>query len=302
MSYRELTMIDVKEVLRRWAAGQKVRQIARATGTDRKTVRRYIAMAKKLGVGSEHALDDCAVHEVAQAVQARPIPDASEERNDVAQHRERIAEWLNRKRPLRLRKIHTLLVRYGLTASYSTLRRYAMQELGWSKKAPTIRLEDPPPAQEAQVDFGKMGIVVDPATGKRRTLWAFIITLSFSRYMFVWPTFVQTTEAVCEALDRAWWFFGGMPHTIVPDNMKAIVRKPDSLSPALTDAFVDYVQARGFFVDPARIRSPKDKARVENQVPYVRESWFDGETFLSLDDARQSAEHWCRDVAVSMST
>jgi hypothetical protein len=64
MSYRELTMIDVKEVLRRWTAGQTVGQIGRATGTDRKTVARYVAMAKALGVGSEHALDDGAVHRI----------------------------------------------------------------------------------------------------------------------------------------------------------------------------------------------------------------------------------------------
>ena len=57
------------------------------------------------------------------------------------------------------------------------------------------------------------------------------------------------------------------------------------------------MQARGIFVDPARIRSPKDKARVENQVPYVRESWFDGETFADLEDARRRAESWCRDDA-----
>ena len=62
-------------------------------------------------------------------------------------------------------------------------------------------------------------------------------------------------------------------------------------------AFLDYVQARGLFVDPARVRSPKDKARVENQVPYVRESWFDGESFTGLDDARRSAEHWCGETA-----
>jgi hypothetical protein len=130
-----------------------------------------------------------------------------------------------------------------------------------------------------------------------RALWALIVTLSFSRYQFVWPTFVQTTETVCAGLDRAWTFFAAMIRTMVPDNMKAIVKTPDALAPTLVTAFLDYVQVRGIFVDPARIRSPKDKPRVENQVPYVRESWFDGETFTSLDDARRSAESWCRDVA-----
>lgn len=297
MAYRELTMIDVKEVLRRWSAGQSDREIARATGVDRKTVARYVAMAKALGVGSEHALDDHAVHEVAQAVQARPEVAASNEWADIARHHDRIAEWLGRKRPLRLRKIHTLLARDGLTASYWTLRRYAIQEFGWSKKQPTIRLEDPPPAQEAQVDFGEMGMIEDAETGKRRKLWALIVTLSFSRYMFVWPTFSQTTEAICDGLDRAWQFFGGMPRTIIPDNTKAMIHTADPLSPVLVDAFLDYVQTRGFFVDPARVRSPKDKPRVENQVPYVRESWFDGETFASIGQAQESAEHWSFDIA-----
>jgi hypothetical protein len=65
----------------------------------------------------------------------------------------------------------------------------------------------------------------------------------------------------------------------------------------LTDAFADYVQGRNLFADPARVRAPKDKARVENQVPYVREDWFDGEDFTSLREARKSAEHWSRDIA-----
>lgn len=92
-----------------------------------------------------HAFSDDEVHEVAQRVQARPLRDASAEWADAAQHRERIAEWLSKKRPLRMTKIHTLLVRdHALEASYDTLRRYATQELDWRRKAPTVRLADPP--------------------------------------------------------------------------------------------------------------------------------------------------------------
>jgi hypothetical protein len=91
-------------------------------------------------------------------------------------------------------------------------------------------------------------------------------------------------------------FFGGIIATLIPDNTKAMINDPDALEPTLVAAFLDYVQARGVFVDPARIRSPKDKPRVENQVPFVRESWFDGETFSSLDDARESAARWCSET------
>jgi Integrase core domain len=301
MPYRELTMIDVKEVLRRWSAGQGDRKIGRDTGTDRKTVARYTDAARRLGLVRGGELTDDQVHGVAQCVQSRPMIAASDERNDVAQHRERIERWLAgdaETRPLRLTKVHTLLVRdHGLRASYDTLWRYATQQLGWRKKTETVRVDDPPPGQEVQVDFGEMGRLLDRETGKLRKLWVLIVTLGFSRYQFVWPTFRQTTEAVCEGLDRAWCFFGAMSTSMIPDNMKAIVKDPDAINPTLVDAFLDYVQARGIFVDPARVRSPKDKPRVENQVPYVRESWFDGETFVDLEDARRSAEHWCREVA-----
>lgn len=302
MPYRELTMIDVKEVLRRWSAGHGDRKIGREAGVDRKTVARYTDAAKRLGLERGVELTDEQVHGVAQCVQSRPLVSPSDEWSEVTRHRERIEHWLagdRETRPLRLSKIHTLLVRdHELTASYGTLRRFAMHELGWRKKPSTVRVDDPPPGQEVQVDFGKMGLLLDAETGRRRTLWALVVTLSFSRYQFVWPTFRQTTEAVCEGLDRAWIFFGAMPATMIPDNTKAMIKDPDALSPTLVASFLDYVQARGIFVDPARVRSPKDKPRVENQVPFVRESWFDGETFDGgLPDARASAERWCRDIA-----
>jgi hypothetical protein len=162
--------------------------------------------------------------------------------------------------------------------SYDTLRRFAMQQLGWRQQAPTVRVDDPPPGQEAQVDFGKMGPMLDPDTGRVRSLWALIITLSFSRYQFVWPTFLQTTETVCEGLDRAWAFFAAMIRTIVPDNMSAIVKTPDALSPILVTAFSTTCR-RAASSWTQRVSLSEDKPRVENQVPYVRESWFDGETF-----------------------
>ena len=300
MAFRELTMIDVKEVLRRWSAGHSDRKIAREAGVDRKTAARYTTVAKSL-FERGRALTDDEVHEVAQRVQARPLAPTSDEWNEIARHRPLIERWLagdTETRPLRLSKIHTLLVRdHGLHASYDTLWRFAHDELEWREKPSTVRVDDAPPGQEAQVDFGKMGLLFDEESGKKRVLWALIITLAYSRYQFVWPTFRQTTEAVCEGLDRAWMFFGGIIKTLIPDNTKAMVLNPDALAPTLVPAFCDYVQGREIFVDPARVRSPKDKPRVENQVSFVRESWFDGEQFTGLAHARESAVHWCRDVA-----
>lgn len=295
MSYRELTMIEVKEVLRRRQAGQGLREIARDTGLDRKTVRRYVQAAADGGSG------EASVQHVVHAVQSRALPEPSEPRKLLDARREQIAQWLQPtergKRALRLTKVHVLLRRQGVQVTYATLCRWAHDELAFRERKPTVRVDDPEPGQEAQVDFGKMGMLTDTATGRVRQLWCLVVTLSFSRMQFAWPCFDQTTQAVCEALDAAWSFLGGMPARVLIDNAKAMVITADATAPRVTDAFADYAQARGIFVDPARVRHPKDKPRVENQVPFVRESWFDGEHFVDLDDARRSAEAWCRLVA-----
>ncbi|MBW3615866.1 MAG: hypothetical protein KY439_11260 [Actinobacteria bacterium] len=100
--------------------------------------------------------------------------------------------------------------------------------------------------------------------------------------------------AGCEA---AWVFYDGVFATVIPDNMKAVVERADATAPLLNQTFVEYAQSRGFVVDPARVRSPQDKPRVERVVPFVRQSFFAGECFVDLADAQRRAEDWCRQRA-----
>jgi transposase len=104
----------------------------------------------------------------------------------------------------------------------------------------------------------------------------------------------QTTVEVIGGCEAAWAFFGGVFAVVIPDIMKAIVDKSDPLAPRFNQAFIEYAQVRGFVVDPARVRTPTDKPRVERTVPFVRNSFFAGERFLDLDDAQRRAEEWCR--------
>ena len=298
VSFRELTMTEVREVIRRWQAEQGMREMARETRLDRKTVRRYVEALKELGVARDAVLDDALVHEVGKRVQSRSMPELSVERAQLMAHRERIEKWLSQPKRLRLTKVLTLLARdHGLDVSYATLRRFAMDELGWGKRRPTVLIVDAPAGEEAQIDFGLMGTMHDPETGRTRRLHALVVTLCFSRYQFVWPTWEQTTEAVCEGLDEAWRFFGGVVKRIIPDNASSMVSRADPLSPKIVESFADYAQARGLFIDAARVASPKDKGRVENQMPYVRESWFAGEQYADLREAREDARQWCRETA-----
>jgi len=139
-----------------------------------------------------------------------------------------------------------------------------------------------------------MGLVFDSESGRRRVCHALIFTAVYSRHSFVWLTFRQTTAAVIAGFEAAWAFFDGVFRVVIPDNMATVVDKADRLNPRLNQAFVEYAQARGFVVDPARVRTPTDKPRVERVVPFVRNSMFAGETFVDLVDAQRHAEGWCR--------
>ena len=140
-------------------------------------------------------------------------------------------------------------------------------------------------------------MVVDPATGRRRAVWALIIVLSYSRHCFVWPMQSQKLEDVIAGLEAAWAFFGGVPRYLVIDNFPAAVAGTDPLHPRLTRGFLEYSQHRGFVADPARARHPKDKPKVERSVSYVRERFFKGGDFDDFAHVRAAAPKWCLEVA-----
>jgi DNA-binding CsgD family transcriptional regulator len=187
LTYRELTMMEVREVLRRIVAGQGLREIARQTGLDRKTVRRYARAVGEIELTAEALHDEAMVHALSASVQERELPPLSEQREQLAAQRARIESWLGGRQPLKLSKVHVLLTRDGVSASYATLRRFAMDELGWGRRAPTVRVDDSKPGEEAQIDFGRMGLMHDAHSERERALWVLIVTLVNSRYQFVYP-------------------------------------------------------------------------------------------------------------------
>src|SRR5207237_7660920 len=104
----------------------------------------------------------------------------------------------------------------------------------------TVRGADGDPGSELRVAFGKMGVLFDPATGRRRVCWALIFTAVYSRHCFVWLTFGQTTGDVIDGFEAAWRFFGGVFAVVIPDKMKPIVERGDALAPPPNEAFVEY--------------------------------------------------------------
>jgi transposase len=329
VAYREVEMIEVKEVLRRWRAGEKKKAIARALGIDPRTVRRYVkaAVAAEGGPGTadgghgepsetplsegtgspqpptrpQPALGDldaltAAVLGAREAERARPHGDAWAL---CEEHRDFLVEKLalrHMNRPLKLTKIHALLKRErGATVPYRTLHRFATEELGFGAASPTIPVVDGEPGKEIQVDTGWVTQLELDAKGVRRRVRAWIFTPVVSRYQFVWPCFKETTKTAIEACEAAWEFYGGVFSVIIPDNTKAIVARADPLEPLFARAFLEYSQARDFVIDPTRSRHPRDKPRVERTVPSVRDRCFAGEKLIDVEGCLTHAERWCRE-------
>ena len=294
MAYREVTMIEVKEVLRQWLSGQSRKAMGRWVGLDRNTIRRYILVAQQCGLHAADGVDvltDEKMSDVLAALGTGPGRPRGEGWAICEQHRETIARLIEKR--IRLTKVRKLLLRQGIDVSYPTLHRFAYSELGFGKRRLTIPVADCGPGEELQLDTGRMGSLEPDETGKRRRFKAFIFTSVLTRHRFIYPVFTEQTADAIFACEVAWKYFGGIFRVVIPDNTKAIVNIADPLDPVINITFQEYAQNRGFFIDPTRIRAPRDKGRVERAVQSTRDDCFAGEKFKTLEEARCRAREWC---------
>jgi hypothetical protein len=261
-------MFEVREVLRLWLGGEGLRSVARLSRVDRKTVRRYVDAAIEAGVtvdGGVGQLDDLTLGRVVEIVRPHRSDGHGEAWVALADRRDAVGAWVAG--GVAGVKICELLARDGVVVPERTVQRFIASEFGPRRgQGATVRIADGEPGHELQVDFGRLGLLDDAESGRRRVCHALIFTAVFSRHMFVWLSFTQTTDAVIAGCEAAWRFFGGVFKVLIPDNLTPVVTKADGLEPRFNEAFVEYAQSRGFVIDPARVATPTDKPRVERMV------------------------------------
>ena len=297
MADKEYTVIEIVDVLRRQAAGDKISAIARSTGMDRKTVRKYIRIAEGKGFTKESGatVEDIA-YAVFMEIQGNDNGGDGNTRDSILlPHKEIVADWLEREN-LTLTKVHMKLMRNGVETSYSSLYRFVQEHIGIGNGG-TVRMAETEPGEVAEVDFGRLGYMFDKVLNRMRALYALVITLVFSRYQYVHVTRKQDLPSLIGGIEEAWEFFGGVTRRLIIDNMKAAVVKSDRYEPVFNRIFLEYSQYQGFIIDPAVARHPQGKATVERQIQYVRENFFKGEDFLGREHAQREAVKWCMDVA-----
>ena len=293
-------MIDVVEILQHWHAGRPKSVVASSVGVDPKTVRKYIAPAEAAGLAPGG--EPLSRAEWAQRV-AGWFPELVDARarsltfSAIDAHRVAIGEMLKTNT---VATVHQRLRdESGLEVSATSFRRYVWLEFPGAADASKVTVMRPevPAGEEAQIDYGFLGSWPDPATGRVRRIWAFVMVLACSRHMFVRPVMVMDQAAWVLAHLEAFSFFGGVPRRLVSDNLKTGVIRPDLYDPKLNRAYAEMAEHYGVLIDPARAAKPKDKPRVERQMPYVRDSMWRGRSWAGIGDMQTGAVRWCVEVA-----
>ena len=299
MAYREVRVVDYREVVRRWLAGDGFRAVSRGTGLDRKTVRRIVRSAEQLGLKpGDPSPDDKTVAALIAEVKGSPPPTGpGETERALFPYQDRIRRWVKDDKLL-LTRVHDLLAREGALVPYTSLHRFARKWCDFGRASSvTVRRLDGKPGEYAEVDFGRLGYLQELGGAKPRVVHGFIMVLGYSRLSCVVPVFRQDLESVIRCFEEAFRFFGGCPGRIVIDNLKSCIDLADPLVPRFNRTFLEYAGFRGFIPDPARPYHPKDKPAVEQHVRYVRERFFKGAAFVDLDDVARRALVWCRETA-----
>ena len=174
--------------------------------------------------------------------------------------------------------------------SYESVKRY-VRRLGASTPLPFRRMECAP-GEEAQVDFGSGSWILE--NGGKRRAHVLRIVLSHSRKSYSEAVLRQTTENFIRVIENAFHAFGGVPKTLVIDNLKAAVTRADWYDPDLNPKIIAFARHYNFVFLPTKPYMPRHKGKVENGIKYIKSNALKGRAFTSLTDHNTFLQRWVR--------
>lgn len=188
-----------------------------------------------------------------------------------------------------------LVLDHQFAGSYQSVKRF-IRQLEAVIPLPSRRMECAA-GDEAQVDFGQGAWIKDEASGKRRRPHLFRLVLSHSRKGYSEVVWRQTTESFLRCLENAFRQLGGVPRTLVVDNLKAAVLRSDWFDPDLNPKLSSFCEHYGTVVLPTKPARPEHKGKVEAGVKYVQNNALKGKEFGSLNEQNLYLINWERTVA-----
>ncbi|MCI0407155.1 MAG: IS21 family transposase [Acidobacteria bacterium] len=286
-------MLDVRELIRRLQLGEGDRPIARDLQLSRKTVSKYRSWAQAEGLMTGPLPDPAVLQaRLEKSLPAMPPPRCP---SIVEPFREKVVAL--RQRGVECQAIlQRLREENQFPGSYASVYRF-VRSLEPGTPEAFVRIETAP-GEEAQVDFGFAGKMFDRRTRLIRRTWAFVMTLSFSRHQYVEFVFDQEVGTWLRCHQNAFEFFGGIPHRVVLDNLKAAIVKAALYDPVVQRAYRECAEHYGFLISPCRPRTPRHKGKVEQGgVHYVKRNFIAGRAFRDSDEANEKVGLWCLETA-----
>lgn len=180
-----------------------------------------------------------------------------------------------------------LPVEVSRSSFYRFLSRHKLEDIGsWDRRRVIPEIVHRP-GEALLLDWGKLRDLKDPVTGKKRTLWAFVGVLGYSRYLMVrlvWSNDVRTTLLAIESMFKE---LGGVPEKITSDNPKCFAIEASMYDPLLNPALERFAAHYGFLMECLPPRDPQKKGKVERLMPYVRRLYeAHGEEWSGVEESQ----------------
>ena len=287
MSERRLKLMEIRELIRHIREGRSDRQIGKDLGVDRRTVKRYRSWAKEQGLLTGELPDHESLLKTLDVTMPEKVPPQNSSKADP--YRGKIAEFL--KENVKVTAIYDRLKAQGYQGSYASVLRLSRQID--PKPVATFTRKECQPGEEAEVDFGYVGMMRD-SEGNLRKTWAFVMVLGWSRYAYVEFAFDQKVETWLRCHRAGLEFFGGVPQRLVIDNLKSGITQAVWDDPQVQMAYRECAEHYGFLILPCRPAMPEHKGKVEGGVGYVQGRFMGGRGPMSLVQANREVRVWCQ--------
>jgi len=278
-----LSMRKIREVLRLcWANGQSKRQTAKCCGISRPAVDEYLRRAEQAGLSwpLPGELDDGTLERLL-------FPSAP----DLPAQERGLPDWSVINQECKRQGVTLFLLWQEYRERHPQGYQYSWfchQYRLWQGQQDLVMRQDHRGGEKLFVDYaGQRVAIVDPRTGEIREAQIFVAVLGASNYTYAEATWTQGLPDWIGSHQRCFQFLGALPQILVPDNLRAGVSQAHRYEPDINPTYQEMAAHYGVTVMPARVRKPKDKAKVEIGVQVV-ERWILAvlrqRTFFSLEE------------------
>jgi transposase len=255
--------------------GLSVSAIARQSGIDRKTVRKYIERGLEVPVYGPRkprpALLDAFAGYLRERVKAFPTLTGS--------------------------RLYRELKELGYKGGYTAVTDFLREVRPPTERGFEVRFETGP-GEQGQVDFAQFQVVFTDEPTTPRVVWLFSMVLGFSR--LIWARYVvhQDLATVLRCHTAAFQALGGAPRELLYDRMKTVVTgEGDTGGIIYNRSLIDLARHYGFHPRACQAYRAKTKGKVERPFRYIREDFFLARTFRNLDDLNEQLRRWLDTVA-----